>query len=169
MVLNIFPINSLMSRIWIWSSFWISITLEVWEAGGKHRLDVAKIMSIMTNLWKVLKFPAMTKDDPRWVQGGSESFPDHQSFTNKVTIWRPDTVQKTPPRSHMKPQNHHKIHKYLVLAHNIHKDCLLGVAKGFSDIYGSKHSPPSFAQRGPKGKIKISTQKYSKSASNASF
>ena len=36
-------------------------------------------------------------------------------------------------------------------------------------IYGAKHSPPSSAQRGPKGKIKVSTQKCSKSTSNASF
>ena len=62
-----------------------------------------------------------------------------------------------------------KIHKSLVLAHNIHKDCLLGVVDDFSDIYGAKHSPPSSAQRGPKGKIKVSTQKYVKSTSNASF
>ena len=40
---------------------------------------------------------------------------------------------------------------------------------GFSDIYGAEHSPPSFAQRGPKGKIKVSTQKCSKSTSNVSF
>ena len=36
-------------------------------------------------------------------------------------------------------------------------------------IHGAKHSPPSSAQRGPKGKTKVSTQKYSKSTSNASF
>ena len=69
----------------------------------------------------------------------------------------------------MNPQNHPQIYKSLVLAHNIHKDCLLGVAKGFSDIYGAKHSPPSSAQRGPKGNIKVSTQKCVKSTSNASF
>ena len=36
-------------------------------------------------------------------------------------------------------------------------------------IYGAKHSPPPPAQRGPKGKIKVSTENYSKSTSNASF
>ena len=36
-------------------------------------------------------------------------------------------------------------------------------------IYGAKHSPSSSAQRGPKGKIKVSTQKYVKLTSNASF
>ena len=36
----------------------------------------------------------------------------------------------------MNPQNHPKIHKSLVLAHNIHKDCPLGVVGGFSqDIW----------------------------------
>ena len=36
-------------------------------------------------------------------------------------------------------------------------------------IYGAKHSPSSSAQRGPKGKIKVSTEMWSKSTSNASF
>ena len=36
-------------------------------------------------------------------------------------------------------------------------------------IHDAKHSPSSSAQRGPKGKIKVSTQKYVKSTSNASF
>ena len=36
----------------------------------------------------------------------------------------------------MNPQNHHKIHKYHVLAHNIHKDSHLDVARGlFHDIW----------------------------------
>ena len=30
----------------------------------------------------------------------------------------------------MNPQHYPKIHKSLVLAHNIHKDCPLGVARG---------------------------------------
>ena len=37
------------------------------------------------------------------------------------------------------------------------------------DFGGAKHSPSSSAQRGPKGKIQVSTQKYVKSTSNASF
>ena len=36
-------------------------------------------------------------------------------------------------------------------------------------IYGAKHSPSSSSQRGPKGKIQVSTQKCVKSTSNASF
>ena len=36
-------------------------------------------------------------------------------------------------------------------------------------IYGAKHSPSSSAQKGPKGKIKVSTQKWFKSTSHASF
>ena len=98
--------------------------------------NMSKIVSKMTILWKILKISEMIQDDLRWVQGGSGSLPDHQSLTKKVTIWRRDDVQKTPSRSHMNPQNHSKIHKSLVLAHNIHKDRPLGVAKCFShDIW----------------------------------
>ena len=43
------------------------------------------------------------------------------------------TSQKKTPRSHMNPQNHAIIDKSLVLAHNIHKDCPLGVARSCSD------------------------------------
>ena len=88
------------------------------------------------NMWKFQKsqkWSRMILDESREVQG---AFSDHQSSTKKVTFWRLDNVQKTPPRSHMNPQNHSKIHKSLVLAHNIHKDCPLGVARGFShDIW----------------------------------
>ena len=90
--------------------------------------NMSKIVSKMTILWKILKISEMIQDDLRWIQGGSGSLPDHQSFTKKVSIWRLGDVQKTPPRSHMNPQNHSKIHKSPVLAHNIHKDCPLGVA-----------------------------------------
>ena len=135
MVLIIFPITSSMRRIWIWSPFWISITLEVCKVTLKHRLDVAKTVSKMTNVWQVLKLPEMIQDDPIWLKGGSESFPGHQSSTTKVTIWRLDTVQKTHPRSHMKPQQLPQIHNFLVLAHNIHEDCLLGVAMGLLNYF----------------------------------
>ena len=93
----------------------------------------------------------MIQDHPRWFQGGSGSFHDHQSSTKNVSIWRFDDVQKTPPRSHMNPQNHPKIHKSLVLAHNIHKDCLLGVAKGFSHDIWCEALSSSMVHGGPEG------------------
>ena len=92
--------------------------------------------SKMTKFRKCSKITEMIQDDPRWPQVGSESFLDHQSSIKKITFWRLGNVQKTPPRSHMNSQNHPQIHKSLVLAHNIHKDCPLGVARGFShDIW----------------------------------
>ena len=74
---------------------------------------------------KSQKWSRMILDESREVQG---AFLTTQSSIKKVPIWRLGDVQKTPPRSHMNPQNHPKIHKSLVLAHNIHKDCPLGVA-----------------------------------------
>ena len=130
---------------------------------------IRRSLNTSTTFWNILNISERIQDDPRWIQGGSGSFSGYQSSIKKVAFWRPNNVQKTPPRSHMNPQHHPQMHKSPVLAHNIHKDCHLGVAGSSSDIYGAKHSPPSSAQRGPKGKIKGSTQKYSKSTSNASF
>ena len=97
--------------------------------GGENEVRNDKFM-------EHLKISEIIQDDPIWGQEGSESFTDHQSSTKKVPIWRLGDVQKTFPRSHMNPQNHPKIHKSLVLAHNIHKDCPLGVVGGFSqDIW----------------------------------
>ena len=103
------------------------------------------------NFMENFKISEMIQDDPRWFQGGSGSFSDTQSFTKKVPIWRFGNVPKTPPRSHMNPQNHPKIHKYPVLAHNIHKDCPLGVAKGFSDDIWCEALSFIICSEGPEG------------------
>ena len=124
---------------------YVSTGAQHLEKGGENCVQKWQIYG------KFLKISEMTQDDSRWLQGGSGSFLDHQSSIKNVPIWRFDSVPKTPPRSHMNPQNHHKIHKSLVLAHNIHKDCPLGVARDFSDIYGAKHSPPAWSMGGPKG------------------
>ena len=76
----------------------------------------------MTTLWNILKISEMIQDDLIWFQKDSGSFTNQQSSIKKVPIWRLGDVQKTPPRSHMNPQNHPQIDKSLVLAHNIHKE-----------------------------------------------
>ena len=100
LVLIIFFATSSMRRIWIWFPFWISITLEVCKATTKHRLNMAKIVSNMTNLQKVLKLPEMIQVDPRWVQGGSGSFSDHLELHKKgpnLKIWqRPKNTPSEP-------------------------------------------------------------------------
>ena len=93
----------------------------------------------------------MIQNDPRWIKEGSGSFPGHQSSIKKVAFLRLDNVQKTPPRSHMNPQNHPKIHKSLVLAHNIHKDCPLGVARGFSQDIWCEALSFIICSEGPEG------------------
>ena len=135
--LTIVSITSSTSRIWIWSPFWISITLEVWKVTAKHRLDMAKNVSKMTILWKVLKLPEMIQVDPRWVQKGSGSFSDHLELHKKGPNLKTWQLPKNPARSHMNLQNHPQIHKSLVLAHNIHKECPLGVASISIIIYDS--------------------------------
>ena len=100
----------------------------------------------------------MIQDDTIWFQGSSESFPDHQSSIKTVTFWRLDNVQKTPLRSHMKPQNHPKIQKSLVLAHNIHKDCPLGDARGFFVYIWCKALSFIICSEEPEEKIQGSTQ-----------
>ena len=97
------------------------------EKGGENCVQNDKFIVFFLKIWE------MIQNDFRWVQGCSESFPDHQKSIKKVLIWRTDNVPKTRPRSHMNAQNHFKIQKYPVLAHNIHKDCPLGVVKGFSE------------------------------------
>ena len=151
MVLTIFFITSLTSRLWICSSFRISITKEVCKATFKHRLDMAKIVSKMTNLWTFLNHPGMIQDDPRWIQKNPGSFLGHQSSTKKLPIWRLGDVQKTPPRSHMNPQNHPKIQKSFVLAHNIHTDCFLGVARGFFVYIWCEALSSIICSEGPEG------------------
>ena len=44
-----------------------------------------------------------------------------------------------------------KIHKSLVLAHNIHKDCLLGVVRGFSDDIWCEALSSIICSEGPEG------------------
>ena len=94
------------------------------EKGGESCVQNDKFI----DFFEILE---IIQDDPRWFQGSSGSFICHESSMKKVPIWRIGDVQKTPPRSHMNPQNHTKIHKSPVLAHNIHKDCPLGAAWGF--------------------------------------
>ena len=112
---------------------------------------MTKMASTIEKNVKISKTPAMIQNDIRLVREGSGSFPGHQSSIKKVTFLRLDNVLKTPTRSHMNPQNHAKIHKYLVLAHNIHKDCPLGVVGRFIDDTWCEALSFSMVHEGPKG------------------
>ena len=51
----------------------------------------------------------------------------------------------------MNAQNHPKIQKSPVLAHNIHKDCPLGVVKGFSEDIWCEALSFIICSEGPEG------------------
>ena len=86
-----------------------------------------------------------------WCEALSFIICSEGSFIKKVPIWRFDSVPKTLPRSHMDPQNHPKLHKSLVLAHNINKDCLLGVVRSFSDDIWCEALSFIICSEGPEG------------------
>ena len=101
---------------------------------------------IYGKLWKSQKWSRIIPYDSREVQ---EAFMTTRAPLKRSQSEDLTTSKKHSPRSHMNPQNHPKIHKSLVLAHNIHKDCPLGVARGFSHDIWSEALSFTIGSEGP--------------------